>query len=106
MTGLSVLAGAVCGVLSALGVGGGSLLMVWLTAAAGLEQKTAQAVNLLFFLPTAAAGLFFHIRGRLVLWRAAVPAMLAGAAAAALGAWPVKTFLNGCKCLLIFKIFF
>ena len=87
MTGLSILAGAVCGVLSALGVGGGSLLMVWLTGAAGLEQKTAQAVNLLFFLPTAAAGLILHIRGKLVLWRAAVPAMLAGAAAAALAAW-------------------
>ena len=87
MTALSALAGAVCGVLSGFGIGGGSLLMIWLTAVLGTEQTEAQVINLLFFLPTALASLFFHVRGKQVQWRAAIPAVLAGAATAAAGAW-------------------
>ena len=44
---ISLAASVVCGFLSGLGIGGGSLLMVYLTAAASLEQRTAQGVNLL-----------------------------------------------------------
>ena len=83
---LGVLAGLVCGILSGLGVGGGSVLMVWLTAVLGLEQRTAQGINLLYFLPTALASLFFHIKNRYVDWHAAIPAAICGCAAAVLGA--------------------
>ena len=54
---LPALAGLVCGVLSGLGIGGGTLLMVWMTAICGLEQRTAQGINLLYFLPTAVCAL-------------------------------------------------
>jgi uncharacterized membrane protein YfcA len=84
---LSALAGLLCGVLSGFGVGGGSLLMVWMTAVLGLEQKTAQGVNLLFFLPTAAAALVFHSRSHRVDWRAVWPAALCGCLTAAAGAF-------------------
>lgn len=84
---VSILAGAACGVLSGFGIGGGSLLMVWMTAVLAMEQRTAQAINLLFFLPTAAASLIFHVKGKQIEWKAAVPAALAGIATAALSAW-------------------
>ena len=45
--------GAILGFLSGLGVGGGSLLILWLTAVLGTEQRAAQGINLLFFLPAA-----------------------------------------------------
>lgn len=77
------LAGLVCGVLSGLGVGGGTLLMVWMTAVAGIAQKSAQGVNLLFFLPTAACALFFHIKNRLIRPRVVLPAILTGCLSAA-----------------------
>lgn len=83
----SALAGLVCGALSGLGIGGGTLLMVWMTALAGLEQRTAQGINLLYFLPTAVCALLFHIKNRLIRWDIVLPAALAGAAAAALTAW-------------------
>ena len=44
---IAVAAGLVCGVLSGFGIGGGSLLMVWMTAALSMEQKAAQGINLL-----------------------------------------------------------
>ncbi|MBQ3357173.1 MAG: sulfite exporter TauE/SafE family protein [Oscillospiraceae bacterium] len=77
------LAGTVCGVLSGLGIGGGTLLMVWMTAVMGIEQKSAQGVNLLFFLPTAACALGFHIKNRLIRPRVVLPAILAGCVSAA-----------------------
>ena len=79
-------AGAVCGVISGFGIGGGSILMVYLTAVLAIEQRAAQGVNLLYFLPTAAAALIVHAKRRQIAWHAVLPAALAGAAAAALGA--------------------
>lgn len=80
-------AGVVCGILSGFGIGGGSLLMVWMTAAASLDQKTAQSINLLYFLPTSLGALIFHIRNRQVRWQAVIPAALCGCVTAALTAW-------------------
>ena len=74
----AALAGAVCGLLSGLGIGGGTLLMVWMTGVAALPQQTAQGINLLYFLPSAACALFFHIRN---------PAALGGCVTAAIAAW-------------------
>ena len=76
-------AGLVCGVFSGLGIGGGTLLMVWMTAVVSLEQQTAQGINLLYFLPTAACALFFHIKNRLIRWRIVLPAILTGCLTAA-----------------------
>ena len=71
-------AGLVCGVLSGFGIGGGSLLMVWMTAVLSMEQRAAQGVNLLYFLPCAACALIFHIKNKQIVWRAVWPAALAG----------------------------
>ena len=70
------LLGAATGVLSAWGVGGGTLLLLCMTLFLGVEPREAQAINLLYFLPTAAVSLLWHRKGgyldRRVL-RAAVP---------------------------------
>ena len=50
------------GILSAWGVGGGTLLLLMMTLLLGVDQRTAQGVNLLFFLPTAASALICHWR--------------------------------------------
>ena len=41
-----LLAGAATGVLSGFGVGGGTLLLVYMTVFAGLDQHLAQGINL------------------------------------------------------------
>nr|WP_242964173.1 TSUP family transporter [Flavonifractor sp. An135] len=84
---MSLAVGAATGVLSAFGVGGGSLLLVYLTAFAGVEQTTAQGINLLYFLPAAAMALPAHWKNGYLDWKAARPAIAAGLLAAALGAW-------------------
>ncbi len=87
MLALSLIAGLVCGVLSGFGIGGGSLLMVYLTAVAAMDQKMAQGINLLYFLPTSLGALIFHIRNKMICWKAVIPAAVCGCITAALSAW-------------------
>ena len=51
----ALVVGVVLGYLSGLGVGGGSLLILWLTLVLGMEQGTARAINLMFFITAAGA---------------------------------------------------
>ena len=85
MTGwlLPFLAGTITGVLSAFGIGGGSLLLFYLTAFAGMTQHQAQGINLLYFLPAAAAALPAHKKNGLLEKKVILPAILAGLVAAA-----------------------
>ncbi len=79
--------GTVLGFLTGLGIGGGSLLILWLTMALGMEQNAARGINLLFFLPSALiACAFRHHQGQ-IQWRKVFPAMVSGCAAAALLSW-------------------
>ncbi|MBQ7254857.1 MAG: sulfite exporter TauE/SafE family protein [Oscillospiraceae bacterium] len=92
---LTAAVGAACGILSGFGIGGGSLLMVWLTAAVSVPQQTAQFWNLLYFLPTSLGALPFHAKNRQIAWRAVIPAALCGCAAAIGGAWLATAFDPG-----------
>ena len=84
---LPLLVGAATGVLSGFGVGGGTLLLVYLTAFAGVEQRLAQGINLLYFLPAALLSLPAHWKNGYVEKRALLPTVGAGLLCAALGAW-------------------
>ncbi len=84
---VAVLAGAVTGVLSGFGIGGGTLLLIYMTAFAGVDQHLAQGINLLYYLPTAATALPSHIKNGYVDKKTALPAILAGLAGTAAAAW-------------------
>lgn len=84
---LPLLAGTATGILSGFGVGGGTLLLIYLTAFAGLPQEQAQGINLLYFLPAAAASLPAHAKNGFLEKSVLMPAITAGLACAALGAW-------------------
>ena len=79
--------GAATGVLSGFGVGGGTLLLVYMTAFAGLDQHLAQGVNLLYFLPAGLMALPAHLKNGYVEKAALLPAIGAGLLCAALAAW-------------------
>ena len=74
----------VLGFLAGLGVGGGSLLMLWLTFIVGMEYGQARIINLLFFLPSALIATLFHRKQGSVDIKKTPPAVVAGCALAAL----------------------
>lgn len=92
---LPLLAGSITGILSGFGVGGGTLLLVYMTVFAGLEQKLAQGINLLYFLPAAALALPSHIKNGYIEKSALLPAISAGLICAALGAWAATGLDSG-----------
>jgi len=57
-----VLIGIAAGVISGLGIGGGTLLIPALTLFYGLSQQQAQSVNLIYFIPTAIVALISHFK--------------------------------------------
>ena len=81
-TPVAMLVGTILGFLTGLGVGGGSLLMLWLTAVLGMDPHTARCINLMFFLPGAGIALCFRQRQGILSWKRILPAALAGCAAA------------------------
>lgn len=73
-----LIAGTVLGFLSGIGVGGGSLLMLWLTLVLGMEHAQARIINLLFFIPSAViASVFRWKQGNLDI-RKITPAIICG----------------------------
>ena len=98
---LPLLAGGITGVLSGFGVGGGTLLLVYLTAFAGLDQHQAQGINLLYFLPAGLLALPAHVKNGYVEKPALLPAISAGLLLAALAAWTATALDVGLlrKCL-------
>ena len=84
---LALAAGALTGVLSGFGVGGGTLLLVYMTLVAGLEQTLAQGINLLYFLPAGLMALPAHVKNGYIEKSALLPTIGAGLVCAAGGAW-------------------
>ena len=72
----------VLGFLAGLGVGGGSLLMLWLTFVVGIEYPQARIMNLLFFLPSAVIATLFNRKQGAVNIRKIQPAIITGCIAA------------------------
>lgn len=84
---MDILVGIVVGILSGFGIGGGTILMVWLTAVMAVEQRTAQGINLLYYIPTALSAAFFHAKHHYIVWRAVIPAAVCGRITAGLAAY-------------------
>lgn len=77
----------VLGFLSGIGVGGGSLLMLWLTVVLGMPPETARSINLLFFLPSALIACCFRWKQGVLDFKTVLPAIVAGCIAAGLFSW-------------------
>lgn len=89
MTGfiLPLLIGFGTGILSAWGVGGGTLLLLCMTLFLDVDQSTAQGINLLYFLPTAGMGLIWHKKNGLLEKDVLQQAIPLGTLAAIAAAW-------------------
>jgi len=72
-------------VISALGMGGGGILLIYLTAYLGMSQLEAQGINLVFFLPVAAVALVIHAKHKLIRWKVVLPFVALGLPAVWLG---------------------
>ncbi len=52
-----------------MGLGGGTVLLIYLSLFTALPQLTAQGINLLTFVPTAAVAVIFYAVKKQIRWR-------------------------------------
>lgn len=79
-----IVIGSVLGFLSGLGVGGGSLLMLWLTLVIEMPYGAARTINLLFFIPSAIIASLFRWKQGALDFKKVLPAIVGGCISAAI----------------------
>lgn len=85
---MNAVVGILTGVIASMGLGGGFVLLIWLTLFMDMPQRAAQGINLLFFLPIAVISVIMHLRAGLIdkkLVMSLVPGGIIGAVLGTLG---------------------
>ncbi len=85
-----IIAGLSIGILSGMGIGGGGLLVVYLTVLRNMDQISAQGINLYYFIFASAAALLVHMRKRKINFPLVLYFSLFGMPAAFLGCAAAK----------------
>jgi len=89
-----ILSGLISGVIGGMGMGGGTLLIPILTIFLGFEQKQAQGINLLVFIPMSVVALIIHIKNKLVDFKVGIPIMLSGIVFSLIGSTLANSLSN------------
>lgn len=79
-------AGIMSGILASMGLGGGGILIIYLTIFAGIEQTVAQGINLVFFIPISIVAIIIYYKKKLISWKIAITASISGVIGAISGA--------------------
>jgi len=82
------------GAFGAMGMGGGGILVIYLTLALAAGQLEAQGINLLFFLPCAVVSMLINSKRGLIDWKQVLWLALGGLPATLLGIW-LSGFMQG-----------
>ncbi len=85
-----ILAGFISGIISGMGMGGGIILIPVLTIFLGFDQKIAQGITLLYFIPTAVFALIVHIKNKNIDYKIALKIASTGVVSAGIGAVCIK----------------
>ena len=101
---ISSVFGFFSGMLGSMGLGGGGILILCLTAFGGVDQLRAQGINLMFFIPVSLMAIVFYIKKRLILWKVVLPCVLIGVPFAFLGSY-VSQFIDKNLLSKIFAVF-
>lgn len=84
---LAFIVGTAAGILSGFGIGGGTILILWLTLAAGLDQRQAGGLNLLYYSFPALPALIGHFQHGLVEKKLVIFCILSGLPCCVLAAY-------------------
>ena len=88
----ALLAGLFSGIIGSMGMGGGAVLIIYLTLFTETEQLKAQGINLLFFVPIALASLIIYSRKGNIKWKTTLFIAVFGLIGTALGLWLTTLF--------------
>lgn len=91
MTVITWIIAFITGILSSMGVGGGMLLIIWMTSFIQINQFNAQGINLLFFIPVALLSVIRHCRSGMIDIKTMLPGIAAGIIGTVFGFYAANT---------------
>lgn len=80
-----ILFGLISGIVAALGMGGGTILILLLGIFTDLKQHLIQGTNLVFFVPTSIVAIYINIKNKTIDYKLAISIIIFGIMGAILG---------------------
>lgn len=87
------ISGILSGMAASLGLGGGTVLLIYLTAILSCNQMQAQGINLIFFIPIAVISIILHTKRKLIKWKVAFATAISGIIGAVAG-WYISGLIE------------
>lgn len=104
MNTVDIIACIISAIISSMGLGGGGVLILYLTLFKDTKQLTAQGKNLFFFIPCSIVSLFIYQKSGLIKIKNVLPMIIGGIIGAIAGNFFIKNIPD--KLLkMIFSIF-
>ncbi len=90
----ALLAGLFSGILGSMGLGGGAILIIYLSLFTETKQLTAQGINLIFFIPIAVISVIIYAIKKQIKWKLVLKIAVWGILGATIGL-SLTDFLGG-----------
>ncbi len=99
----ALLAGLFSGILGSMGLGGGGILIIYLSLFTDQKQLTSQGINLLFFVPIGILSIIIYSIKKQIKWKTTIKIAIFGIIGAVIGIL-LADFLGGSFTRKIFAI--
>lgn len=96
--------GFLSGIISGMGIGGGTILIPSLLLFTTLSQKEAQGINLIVFIPIAIVALITHLKNKNIELKLAINLIMGGIVGAFIGS-TLATNINSYTLKKLFSVF-
>lgn len=90
---IEIIIGFISGIVSSMGMGGGTILILLLSMIMNLKQNVAQAANLIFYIPTAIISIIIGIKNKNIEWKEGLIVIISGIVGAIISA-NVSSYIN------------
>lgn len=100
----NILAGLFSGIIASMGMGGGAVLLIYLTVFKNTNQLSAQGINLMFFIPIGLISIIIYVCQKKIQFKKIWLIVLFGVLGSFAGHW-ITNFLDKDIIAKIFAVF-
>lgn len=87
---MEIIVGLIAGVGTSIGIGGGTILILFLTMFLGIEQHIVQAINLVCFVPASIISIIYNLKEKNINIKESITILISGIVGALLGCYISK----------------